>query len=278
MLFNRNKSIISVLLVLVIIIVGSGMVLSASNLMVDPARIEVPLSPGQPISGAIRLLNPGSEALRLGAEIRDWNLTENGEPLFDAPNNKKASCSEWIRFNPRIFQLDPGKSQIVRYTINVPKGTPSGEYRCAIVFAVEPAKPDNVHIDIIGNVMTTVYAEVQPVRRSGEIVNSTANYHRETGLTVQTTIKSTGNAHLRLAGSFKLIGVDGKVVGEGLYSGKVVFPGTKRGFVGEWKGQLSKGKYAVQSKFRFLPSLYAVNMGEYGTVQDLNAETILNVE
>ena len=270
----------SLTFLVVMLLASSGTGLSSADgthLMVDPARIEALVSSGKSINGAISVVNPGSDTLRLSAEVRDWEMTTQGDPIFSRPQGINNSSASWIRFNPRVFQLGPGKSQIVRYSITAPKGTRSGEYRSAIIFAVEASDPVKTSLTVSGNIVTTVYANVGPVKRQGMVLSSYSSYS-QTVVNVSTIIKSNGNAHLRLAGSFRIIDEKGQTVGEGLYAGRVIFPGQERIMNGLWCGNLSTGKYRVESVFRFKPSLYAHNMSEYGGIPDLKASSILNVE
>jgi hypothetical protein len=257
---------------------GTGLSLAdGAQLMVDPARIEALVSPNKPINGAITVVNTGSDTLRLSAEVRDWEMTTQGEPIFSRPQRIKNSSAGWIRFNPRVFQLGAGKSQIVRYSIAAPKGSESGEYRSAIIFAVEPSDPVKSSLTVSGNIVTTVYANVGPVKRQGIVLSSQSSYSQSM-VYVRTLIKSSGNAHLRLSGSFRIINAGGQTVGEGVYAGGVIFPGRERVMNGLWRGSLTTGKYCVESFFQFKPSLYAHNMSEYDGILGLKASSNLVVE
>lgn len=250
---------------------------SATMITVDPARIEILVKPGVSTTGAILVSNPGTEPLRLGAEVRDWNMNAQGEPVFAHPRDRTDSCAGWIRFNPRVTLLNPGKQQIIRYSITAPKGVSSGEYRAAVIFAVEAADDAQENLSISSSIATTIYANVGPIQRRGELLSSSATYS-EGIMTVKSIIKSKGNAHLRLNGSFLVTDANGNTVGEGRYRGKAIFPGQERELVGEWKGKLEKGTYRIRNSFRYIPSLYAENMAEYNHLRGLDSSVELNVE
>lgn len=276
-MMNKKWMVITISCVFITMGLWANLAHCAATITVDPARIEVMVKPGVNNTGAILVSNPGTDTVRLGAEVRDWNMNEKGDPIFAQPKDGKNSCASWIRFNPRIALLNPGKKQIVRYSIAPPKGTLSGEYRAAVLFSVESAESGQKKLSLSGNVATTIYANVAPIQRRGELLSSVASYQKGI-LTACSVIRSTGNAHLRFDGSFVIIDANGMEVGKGKYQGKAVFPGQERELIGEWKGQLKKGIYKIRSNFSFLPSLYAQNMGEYAEVQGLKSTLELNVD
>jgi len=57
----------------------------------------------------------------------------------DSLNGDEANAAPWIRFFPRMLQLNPGEQQTVRMLVQPPANLPDGEYWSRIVVSQEPA-------------------------------------------------------------------------------------------------------------------------------------------
>jgi hypothetical protein len=57
----------------------------------------------------------------------------------DSLNGSEANAAPWIRFFPRMLQLNPGEQQTVRMLVQPPANLPDGEYWSRIVVSQEPA-------------------------------------------------------------------------------------------------------------------------------------------
>src|SRR5690554_269653 len=234
----------------------------ATELIIQPSRFELLLSPGTAETQAITIKNNGSEAVRIGVDVRDWEMDEEGNSLFTLPGQTYTSCAPWFRFNPKLFQLAPGKEQIVRFSISAPSQIPAGEHRCAILFASQPMEAEST-LTMVSNILVTIYGYSQPISRRGSVEEVLVKYEPKSGLELRCKINSTGNSHLRINGRFKILDQNNTVHGEGKYIGSVVFPGKTRFLTGHLPLKLPPGAYQVESEFLFIPPLYAGDLLEY---------------
>jgi hypothetical protein len=233
----------------------------ATQLIIQPSRFELLLTPGKTETQAITITNSGTETLRIGVDVRDWEMDEEGNPLFIKPGESFNSSASWLKFNPRLFQLAPGAQQVVRFSITTPSQAPAGEHRCAILFAGEPV--EEATLTMVSNILVTIYGYTQPVLRRGFLEEVSVDYRKQDGLHLKCKITSNGNSHLRFHGRFKIYGENNTVLGEGDYNGNVVFPGRFRILTGHLPLDLPPGTYQVESEFSFIPPLYAGDLAEY---------------
>ncbi len=56
----------------------------------------------------------------------------------DSLNGNEANAAPWIRFFPRMLQLNPGEQQTVRMLVQPPANLPNGEYWSRIIVSQEP--------------------------------------------------------------------------------------------------------------------------------------------
>lgn len=259
---RHKRKILSFLGILLFSILLSTNGQGATQLIIQPSRFELLLTPGKAEAQAITIINNGTETLRIGVDVRDWEMDEAGNPLFTIPGEASSSCATWLRFNPRLFHLEPGARQVVRFSLTAPSQAPAGEHRCAILFAGEPV--EEAALTMVSNILVTIYGYTQPVSRRGSLEEVFIDYHKDNGLQLRCKINSSGNAHLRCNGRFKVLDGNKTVLGEGAYKGNVIFPGRSRFFTGHLPLELPPGIYHVESEFSFVPPLYAGDLAEYG--------------
>jgi len=108
--------------------------------------------------------------------LTDWDLSEDGSLSFQEPASQKMSAAPWITFTPAAISIASGEKYLVRVTVDVPSGTPSGVYRAGI-FVQErppatPPKPGEHNILFRFRYMETVYVIVPSVAARPSLVSA----------------------------------------------------------------------------------------------------------
>ena len=106
------------------------------SLGLSPMRQEFRLAAGEIVTRVLRLSNASKDAVRLRAEVLDFNIDDMVTPQFAKHIASEAifSCRSWLRINPMETDLQPESGMTVRYTLTVPPDTPEGGYHCAAGF------------------------------------------------------------------------------------------------------------------------------------------------
>jgi hypothetical protein len=140
-----------------------------------PLRVEMQAQAGSSSTQAVTITNPGQEMVRIRATLADWYLSRDGAPQFDAPApDRPFAASDWVRFAPPEFTLEPGMKGIVRFTVTVPAGAEPGGYRTGILFELVPATPDPARgpqVVLKSRIATLVYVQVGQPSAAIELTN-----------------------------------------------------------------------------------------------------------
>ena len=106
------------------------------SLGLSPMREEFRLAAGETVTRVLRLSNASKDAVRIRAEVLDFNIDDTVTPQFAKHLASEAifSCRSWLRVNPMETDLQPESGMTVRYTLTAPPDTPEGGYHCAAGF------------------------------------------------------------------------------------------------------------------------------------------------
>lgn len=110
--------------------------LAGSNLLVTPTRI---VFEGRDRTAQVTVVNTGDESGTYRIELTNKRMTDAG--AFEDIKQAKPGellADKMIRYSPRQVVLEPGKSQVVRFSLRKPKNLEEGEYRSHILFKAIP--------------------------------------------------------------------------------------------------------------------------------------------
>ncbi|MGQ9922157.1 MAG: hypothetical protein ACUVRZ_12640 [Desulfobacca sp.] len=111
------------------------------DLELSPIRAELQLEAGLSETNVVQVRNVGDQPVRIRAYLRDWTSGRRGEVQFSRPGSQKTSLAPWLEINPTDFQIRPGQTGEIRYTITVPPGAAQGTYWTALMVEGMPALP-----------------------------------------------------------------------------------------------------------------------------------------
>lgn len=113
-----------------------GECLAGSNLLVTPTRI---VFEGRDRTAQVTLVNSGDETGTYRIELTNKRMTDRGSfEDVEKAHPGELFADKMLRYSPRQVILEPGKSQIVRFSLRKPKGLEAGEYRSHILFKAIP--------------------------------------------------------------------------------------------------------------------------------------------
>jgi len=244
------KRTLSVLILLALFGLSAGPTGATIGLNVDPPKREFTVAPGTSLTDAITVRNSGDGRTSFVVAAMDLSLTKSGEAVFSDVGKSPRGFGAWIRVNPTEFELEPGQSQVVRFTVTVPKEA-SGSYQAVVFFRTRPEKSAAMGSMVSAQVGSVLVLHViGNVLIKGDLVGmAIAPYHPGKPVEVALTIKNEGNWLLRPKGKVSIKDAGGKTVGEAEVNqdGGAVLPGAEREFRSRWNGQLTAGSYTVEA-------------------------------
>ncbi len=221
---------------------------------VTPLRVELKTGPGGTYTQIVTLTNHDKNAVRVHARVDDWYLSKDGTPQFklaDVP--MPYSGAAWIRVNPVEVVAKPGASEMARFTVTVPAGTPAGGYRAAIMFEFSPPGAEGVvskGVMFKSRVATLVYVTVGAPKPVIDLVDVQPRQNPGQPAVVVALLKNTSPVHVRTRGQMLIYGTGGTVVRRIAVPDVPVLPESEREVViamaQEGQAPLPAGEYRVE--------------------------------
>lgn len=215
---------------------------------ITPIRVELKAKPGSQITDIFQVRNNSSQPVRIRVYVENWQMEENGTPLFIGPQPTSYSCRDWIKVNPPDFRLKPGEIRTVRFTISVPQETEPAGYHAAVSFenvAESPAEIKQSRVGFIGKIAAAVYVVVGNVEAQGSIEDVIFETKEETQF-IKLKISNQGKTHFRLKGEINLRTYNGKKVATLLIPDEPILPESERFVWIQLKEKLTAGNYKAE--------------------------------
>jgi len=208
---------------------GTGVGVSGTcAIEISPLTMELRIGSGRTYTDTINLTNDGKDPEHIRVFCQDWAVKPDGVAVFVAAGRLPNSASAWVQVTPTEFDVAPGKTQAVRYTVRVPEDA-SGESRTVILFEAGAQKLNipGAPSSLIPRVGTILYVQVgQPPAIQAKVTGFELG--PEGGYL---SIENQGAGHLRFTGRYEVRSADkpstqtaGKLVGSGELAGFVVLP------------------------------------------------------
>lgn len=163
------------------------------------------------VSKVIQVENPTDKPFRVRAYMESWSLNQYGGIVFSEKSDKN-SLNEYIKFNPKEFDLSPGQKQMVRLASKLPEGL-DGEYRSIIFFETVNPKQEilnqnkgkvNINVTFKTRYGVAVYAYKGKVSRNVDLQDLKFEKLNSENF-LNATFKNNGNIHCNLEGEMALI-------------------------------------------------------------------------
>ncbi len=168
------------------------------QIAVSPAMVEMKIG-SKPVSQSIRLKNLKKEAVTLKAEVFNWTLDNQNKLKMMPPDGQ--SLDQWMIINPEIFTIEPGKEQVIRFSVR-PRTTPlPGEHRAIIYFTEQSPAMSPEGVEILFKLGVGVYGYADNVRHTSALEGITFD---SASKTLKVDILNSGNVHTRLKGDYAI--------------------------------------------------------------------------
>lgn len=185
---------------------------STSTYYLDASRLEIAVSPTtNTASGMVKVSSNSNRPIRLKVIPKLWQLTPQGVVNYIDPPLEGYNLLENLSINPEEFELQPGKSRLVRFLVKVPPTVKDAEYPFQLYFQpasiLEPSAQSatagvNNQIDVVPVFTTTVYVYQGKPVPAPQVTRFQCGYHPERKqLSVDLAVENQGSKHARLFGN-----------------------------------------------------------------------------
>ena len=180
-----------------------------SSLIVSPPYQRVILVPGETYKGEIQVANSNDNknilkyAASVGSfrEVGDDDGKDDYGTVDHVTRSDKNQIMDWIKLGKEKGSVAPNETDVLTYTIEVPKDAPAGGQYATIIIRDETNDSEdtngNVAIQNVIQFASIIYAEVAgETREAGEILENLApSVVLDGPFQVSSMVKNSGNVH-----------------------------------------------------------------------------------
>ncbi|MGM0438395.1 MAG: hypothetical protein ACQEQD_08990 [Bacillota bacterium] len=246
----RNKKRIYYIISGIIVIISIFLSVAASaTIKVEPSRYIIYMKEGARVTETINVTNNTDQTLDLVAKFYDWDMNDDYELQTHELGSLDSSLNGFFRFNPRKFKLNPGQTQIVRFTIQIPETKESKERRGIIFIEHESDPGEGMGAKIITKIGTTVYAIPENTGFNFNVLDSKIIQNEKGDIFGAFLTQNVGNRHMRFEIKYTIVDNKGKEIEKNSVEEKVLLPNMKRGVIFPIETKLESGEYQINAKF-----------------------------
>lgn len=228
-------------------------------LQISPVSNRVMLAPGRTLEYNFSVENIGSEEFSYKIYPAAYSVNNEEYDINFAKQTKRTQLSRWIKFrqadgtwvNQLNLKLTPGKKEIIKYQVNVPKDIPSGGQYATIFAESEPSDKNTKMsgIKTISRVGLVVFGNTSgDTRQKAEITDyKFTSFLTKGQISSHSRIKNSGNTDFAAHYKFNIQSLFGKEI----YNKELsydVLPSTTRRVSLKWDDTPGFGIYKVTYK------------------------------
>lgn len=177
----------------------------AEGLGLSPLNQKIILTAGEKYTGSFTIINDihNDSELKYKVSVNPFYVDENYNIYYSETENLNQIVN-WTTTDITSGTLPIGESQVINFTINVPKDAPAGgQYMAITTSSVNDNKTSDSSDSIGANMKQNIamaeiiYAEIAgTTRHGGEIIDTNIpSFIFDGNITAESTIKNTGNVH-----------------------------------------------------------------------------------
>lgn len=181
----------------------------SSTVIVSPMTQRLILAPGESKEASIKVSNPNDASRNLDYSISVGAFSQHGtdgsvddyEEVDTETVTTYNQIMDWIRLDKDSGSVAPNETDIINFTIDVPKDAPAGGQYATILVQDDTRYADgnsgNIAIQSVTQVGSIIYAEVTgETREVGDITeNNIPSFLMASPLEATSMVKNDGNIH-----------------------------------------------------------------------------------
>jgi len=242
-----------VVLILLAFLAASPVSAADSGLTVQGASLTANVSPGQNLTHKMTVsIGTDAPATEITVRVGHFGQALSGDyELLETAENTDLSARDFITLDKESFHLEPGGSEVVTATIQVPLDVGSGGRYALINIKTGATGGGAVGMIVAVNVPIVLTVKDTTLTRRGEITGLDMEAAGEQTFDVSTVFHNTGNCLFKVTGEITISNSRGQTLGNisvPLTSTSII-PGMSLRLTAKYEpeGVLAKGIYIVKS-------------------------------
>lgn len=236
----------------------------------SPSERELELEAGKTYESSVRISNTGRLPFDVKASVSPYYVSgDDYSPDFDTTSSY-AKLANWVKLEKEEYHLEPGESEIVNFTVDVPKDVVSGGQYAAIMLLSDSGIEDDSAVKVQSQLAAIIYGHIDgaDVHAEGKLLeHSLPGFMFDPNISATQTVENTGNIDFRVRHTMTVtdfftnqdvvtadsFSSDGQMIG---HNTAVVLPNTTRTGILAWNEAPRLGLFKVTQEISFLNQEY----------------------
>lgn len=262
-------------------IAGSGCE-AAPSIRVSPSRVEKQVRRflffEDRSFGPFKVVNSGTSPLRVRVSVEDLFQTDDGSAVFVTDGSYQYGAAGLVSLEPTEFLLEPGKTQLVKGTVNTGSKRTGGGY-CVVFFETQPEPERTASMATASRVGALVYIIFPgPIQVKGSIDRLDVVDLGQGVASVRVLLRNEGDVHISPNGILRVKTPGGSLICDGNVSPANVLPSATRWFEGtvSLPLEIDPGMYVLEvtmlladTKTAYAETALRVGRGDGGRIEVL---------
>lgn len=198
--------------------------------------------------GPFKVVNSGTSPLRVRVCVEDLFQTEDGSAVFVTDGSYQFGAAELVSLEPTEFLLEPGKTQLVKGTVDTGSKRTGGGY-CVVFFETQPEPEGIASMATASRVGALVYIVFAgPVQVRGSVDRLDVQDLGQGVASVRVLLRNEGDVHISPRGTIRIKTTGGSLVCDGSVSPANILPSATRWLEGtvSLPSDIGPGRYVLE--------------------------------
>lgn len=166
-----------------------------TGLSVSPSTLHFNLTTGKSKTMEVKIKNDTKKKYVFQSSFSDFIMGTNGKPVGQPNGSQKFGLSTWATMSPSYFELEPGTTQKIMVTVNVPEGVESNHAAWTVLMLDEVTK--RAPLNVNGN-SNTIALGITPSIGFGVYVYQNPPDHQLEKIEIENFVFSDSTQHRQL--------------------------------------------------------------------------------
>jgi len=194
---------------------------NAMALMATPMQFDISMSPGQEITKTIQVTHGGTTPMSLAVFIKDYYYNKDGDKVESEPGIIPEGLGRFIKASPMTFDLKPGESKPVTFTVKLPPDAPGSHWTTIYISQTSRPEPRKLAKGKSGLELFTFFRVASRVLQFDSSVKDKAGHIADMGVELNTktaplivymTFENDTKNILRCRGHVQILDENGEMI------------------------------------------------------------------